>query len=184
MGRRSGSFKLPREVVLLYDDLNGNFFRLIPTDGRPHRTGIEASAHGDSVGHWEGETLVIEVRNLNAETWLGDNGLFHTEDIRVTERLRREGNTSDVAGDRRRPGGAGGAMEGESADALAEDRRDRRSGVLPGPDSAIHAGSVASRKYSLTATAQRGRLMKRLASVLVVPGFCYRVAVKPHRPGM
>ena len=83
----------PREVVLLYDDLNGNFFRLIPTDGRPHRTGIEASAHGDSVGHWEGDTLVIDVRNLNAETWLGDNGLFHTEDIRVTERLRRVGNS-------------------------------------------------------------------------------------------
>ncbi len=29
----------PREVVLLYDDLNGNYFRLIPTDGRPHRKG-------------------------------------------------------------------------------------------------------------------------------------------------
>ena len=82
-----------REVVLLYDDLNGNFFRFIPTDGRPHRTGIEASAHGDSVGRWEADTLVIDVRNLSAETWLGDNGLFHTEDMRVTERLRREGNT-------------------------------------------------------------------------------------------
>ena len=83
----------PREVVLLYDDLNGNFFRLIPTDGRPHREGIERSAHGDSVGHWEGDTLVIDVRNLSEETWLGDNGLFHTEDLRVTERLRREGDT-------------------------------------------------------------------------------------------
>ncbi|MBF8301381.1 MAG: hypothetical protein HW394_1751 [Acidobacteria bacterium] len=82
-----------REVVLLYDDLNGNFFRFIPTDGRPHRTGIEASAHGDSIGRWEADTLVIDVRNLSAETWLGDNGLFHTEDVRVTERLRREGNT-------------------------------------------------------------------------------------------
>ncbi len=82
-----------REIVLLYDDLNGNFFRLIPTDGRPHRKGIEASAHGDSVGRWEGDTLVIDVRNLSADTWLGDNGLFHTEDMRVTERLRREGNT-------------------------------------------------------------------------------------------
>ena len=82
-----------REVVLLYDDLNGNFFRLIPTDSRPHRTDIEASAHGDSVGRWEGDTLVIDVRNLNAETWLGDNGLFHTEDILVTERLRRVGNS-------------------------------------------------------------------------------------------
>ena len=33
------------------------------------------------------------MRNLSGETWLGDDGLFHTEDLRVTERLRREGNT-------------------------------------------------------------------------------------------
>jgi len=95
-----------REVVILYDDLNGNFFRVIPTDGRPHRTSrppnvagltdhldIDPSPHGDSVGRWEGDTLVIDVRNLSTDTWLGDNGLFHTEDVRVTERLRREGNT-------------------------------------------------------------------------------------------
>ena len=81
------------EVVILYDDLNGNFFRLIPTDGRPHRTGIETSAHGDGVGHWERDTLVIETRNFDEDTWLGDNGLFHTGDLRVTERLTREGNT-------------------------------------------------------------------------------------------
>jgi len=83
----------PSQVVILYDDLNGNFFRLIPTDGRPHRKGIEASAHGDSVAHWDGDTLVIDVANFNAETWLGDNGLFHTENMRVTERLHRQGNT-------------------------------------------------------------------------------------------
>jgi hypothetical protein len=95
-----------REVVILYDDLNGNFFRVIPTDGRPHRTSrppnlagltdnldIDPSPHGDSVGRWEGDTLVIDVRSLSTDTWLGDNGLFHTEDVRVTERLRREGNT-------------------------------------------------------------------------------------------
>src|SRR5919106_5274087 len=83
----------PREIVLLYDDLNGNFFRLIPTDGRPHRTGIEASAHGDSVGRWEGDTLVIDVRNLSADTWLGDGGMFHSGNTRVIERLTREGKT-------------------------------------------------------------------------------------------
>jgi hypothetical protein len=82
-----------REVVLLYDDLNGNFFRLVPVDGRPHRPEINPSAHGDSVGRWEGDTLVIDVRNLSAETWLGDNGLFHTDNLRVTERLTRVGNT-------------------------------------------------------------------------------------------
>jgi len=83
----------PREVVILYDDLNGNFFRLIPTDRRNHRTGIERSAHGDSVGRWDGDTLVIEVRNILEDTWLGDNGLFHTASLKVTERLTRRGDT-------------------------------------------------------------------------------------------
>jgi hypothetical protein len=99
-------FQTPREVVILYDDLNGNFFRVIPTDGRPHRTSrvpnvagqsgnlaLDPSPHGISVGRWEGDTLVIEVRNLSADTWLGDSGLFHTEDVRVFERLTRKGNT-------------------------------------------------------------------------------------------
>jgi hypothetical protein len=82
-----------REIVILYDDLNGNVFRLIPIDGRTHRTGIEPSAHGDSIGRWEGDTLVIEVRNILEDTWLGDNGLFHTADVKVTERLTRQGDT-------------------------------------------------------------------------------------------
>jgi hypothetical protein len=82
-----------REIVVLYDDLNGNFFRLIPIDGRKHRTGIEPSAHGDSVGRWEGDTLVIDVRNILEDTWLGDNGLFHTANLKVTERLTRQGDT-------------------------------------------------------------------------------------------
>jgi hypothetical protein len=82
-----------REIVILYDDLNGNFFRLIPIDGRTHRAGIEPSAHGDSVGRWQGDTLVIDVRNVLDSTWLGDNGLFHTENVKVTERLTRQGDT-------------------------------------------------------------------------------------------
>jgi hypothetical protein len=82
-----------REIVVMYDDLNGNFFRLIPIDGRTHRKGIEPSAHGDSVGRWEGDTLVIDVRNLLEDTWLGDNGLFHTANLKVTERLTRQGDT-------------------------------------------------------------------------------------------
>jgi hypothetical protein len=83
----------PREIVLMYDDLNGNFFRLIPTDGRTHRQGIEPSSLGDSVGRWEGDTLVIDVRNVLDTTWLGDNGLFHTANLKVTERLTRQGDT-------------------------------------------------------------------------------------------
>ena len=83
----------PREVVFLYDDVNGSFFRIIPTDGRPHRSGVAPSYLGDAVGRFEGDTLVVETVNFNEDTWLTDNGAFHTKDLRVIERLRRVGDT-------------------------------------------------------------------------------------------
>ena len=82
-----------REVVFLYDDQNGSFYRIVPVDGRPHRSGLSASYLGDSVGRFEGDTLVVETVNFTDETWLTDNGAFHTRDLRVVERLRREGDT-------------------------------------------------------------------------------------------
>ena len=82
-----------REVVFLYDDINGSFFRIIPTDGRPHRQGLPASYLGDSIGRWDNDTLVVETVNFNDETWLTDNGAFHTTALKVIERLRRVGDT-------------------------------------------------------------------------------------------
>ena len=41
------------------------WFHMVPTDGRPHDPELPPSWWGDSVGHWEGETLVIETRTLN-----------------------------------------------------------------------------------------------------------------------
>jgi hypothetical protein len=79
-----------REVVFLYDDGNGAFFRIVPTDGRGHRPPWP-SYLGDAIGKWEGDTLVVETINFNDETWLADNGAFHTKDLRVVERLRRTG---------------------------------------------------------------------------------------------
>jgi hypothetical protein len=82
-----------REVVFLYDDVNGSFFRIIPTDGRPHRKDLPASYLGDSIGRYEGGTLIVESVNFNEETWLTDNGAFHTKDLKVIERLRTVGDT-------------------------------------------------------------------------------------------
>jgi hypothetical protein len=82
-----------REVVFLYDDVSGAFFRIVPTDGRPHRKDLPASYLGDAVGRWEGDTLVVETVNFNEETWLTDNGAFHTADLKVIERFRRVGDT-------------------------------------------------------------------------------------------
>lgn len=79
-------------VVFLYNDLNGAFWRIVPTDGTPHRD-IQPSYLGDSIGWWEDDTLVVETINLNTLTWLTDDGAFHTENLRVIERLSREGDT-------------------------------------------------------------------------------------------
>lgn len=85
--------QLPHEIVFLYDDVSGGFFRIIPVDGRKHRTDVDESYLGDAVGRWEGDTLIIDTRNFNEDTWLTDDGAFHTNELRVTEALRRSGDT-------------------------------------------------------------------------------------------
>ena len=56
-----------REVLFLYDDVNGSFFRIIPTDGRAHRKDLPSSYLGDAVGKYEGDTLVVETVNFNEQ---------------------------------------------------------------------------------------------------------------------
>ena len=84
---------IPGQVAFLYDDVNGSFFRIVPTDGRGHRTDVEATYLGDAVGRWDGDTLVVETVNFNDDAWLTDDGSFHTTDLRVIERLTRTGDT-------------------------------------------------------------------------------------------
>jgi hypothetical protein len=81
------------QIVFLYDDVSGSFFRIIPTDGRKHRADVDPSTLGDSIGHWEGDTLVVEANQFNDDSWLTDNGAFHSTALTVTERLQRVGNT-------------------------------------------------------------------------------------------
>jgi hypothetical protein len=85
--------QMPGEVVLMYNARNT--WRVVPTDGRPHGPADDRDQTymGDSVGHWEGDTLVIEAVGFNEDTWIGWAGWFHTTDMRVVERFRREGNT-------------------------------------------------------------------------------------------
>ena len=62
--------------------------RIIPTDNRPHV--LPASTHlfmGDSVGHWEGDTLVVDTTNLNDRTWLDGAGNVHSDQLHVVERF-------------------------------------------------------------------------------------------------
>jgi hypothetical protein len=83
-------------VMLLY---NGTFqrdaWRLIPVDGRPHNKLRVATEtwNGDPVGHWEGDTLVIESVGFTDESWLHKNGYVHGFNLKVTERITRTGNS-------------------------------------------------------------------------------------------
>jgi len=76
------------EITFLYETFHA--FRVIPTDGRKHRDDIDPSFMGDSVAHWEGDTLVVDVTEFNDKTWLGVGGAtLHTTALHVIERYTR-----------------------------------------------------------------------------------------------
>jgi len=89
MGPPTQIVQTPGQVVFLYSA--SNLFRVIPTDGRPHRADADPSYMGDSIGRFEGDTLVVDVTNFNDDTWLASDGYFHTEKMHVVERLTRRG---------------------------------------------------------------------------------------------
>ena len=74
-------------------------FKIIPTDGRPHRDDVAPSYRGDSVGHWEGDTLVVDTTNFTDANWMHAEGLvsFHSDALHIVERYRRvDANTIEV----------------------------------------------------------------------------------------
>jgi hypothetical protein len=91
------------DVVFLYTGGGASTqpadYRVIPTDGRTHDPVRSQDVHfyGHSVGRWEGDTLVIESIAFNDLTWLDRGGYFHSDRMRVIERLRREGNVLHYA---------------------------------------------------------------------------------------
>jgi hypothetical protein len=71
-------------VVILYE--YGHHYRDIPLDNRPHLPGDIKLWMGDSRGHWEGNTLVVDVTNHNDQTWFDQVGAFHSDALHVVER--------------------------------------------------------------------------------------------------
>ena len=75
----------PTEVAITYEMLHDT--RIIPLDGRPAADAGVRQYMGSSVGHWEGDTLVVETTNLTDELSVGR--VAHSEDLKLTERLTR-----------------------------------------------------------------------------------------------
>ncbi len=62
-------------------------YRTVPLDNRPHIPENIKLFMGDGVGHWEGDTLVIETTNNNGITWLDNDGDRHSDALKVVERF-------------------------------------------------------------------------------------------------
>ena len=79
--------QIPGEVIVLFewDAMRHQIF----TDGRQHDTALGPLYMGDSIGHWEGDTLVADTVNFNDKTWLDRMGHPHSEQLHIVERIRR-----------------------------------------------------------------------------------------------
>jgi hypothetical protein len=77
-------FQNSKGLTVLYEYAHAN--RDIYTNGTPHPKGPIEWWLGDSRGHWEGDTLVVDVVHFNDETWFDHVGNYHSEDLHVVEK--------------------------------------------------------------------------------------------------
>ena len=75
--------------VYVWDIGGPHSFRVIYTDGRPHPKDLEPSYYGHSVGRWEGDTLVVDAVGFSEKFWFSRDGLPHTDQLHLTERITR-----------------------------------------------------------------------------------------------
>jgi hypothetical protein len=81
----------PGYLVVLHERMS---WRTIPLDGRPHLPDTMRLWQGDSLGKWDGDTLVVETTNLNGKAWLNEVGEIVSHAERVIERFTPiDGNT-------------------------------------------------------------------------------------------
>jgi hypothetical protein len=87
--------QLPGYVLILYNF--NHYYRFIPTDGRPHAAGASVTLWmGSSRGSWQGNSLVVDVTNLNGRNWLDQVGNFFSDNAHVIERFTlADANTID-----------------------------------------------------------------------------------------
>jgi hypothetical protein len=87
-------FQTPDSVIIFQEMIHET--RIIPVDGRPHIPSNVPQWMGDSRGHWEGDTLVVETTHFDDRAWIANNnatgrmkGIHSTADLRVVERFIR-----------------------------------------------------------------------------------------------
>lgn len=78
----------PQKLVILYEAFRA--YRIIPIGQTlEHPSDLVPTWMGDSVGKWEGDTLVVDVTGFNDRTWLTGTPSVHSEALHVVERYTR-----------------------------------------------------------------------------------------------
>jgi hypothetical protein len=81
-------FQTPKYTLIAYEYIH--IYRTIFTNGSPHIDGLDFWL-GDPRGHWDGETLVVDVTDFNDQTWFDASGDYHSDKLHVVERYTRTG---------------------------------------------------------------------------------------------
>ena len=86
----------PHPIQLLQNDNyiaylfeQSSWFHVVPTDGRQHSKLVDSTWHGSSVGHYEGDTLVIDSIDFNGKTRMDSIGHPASDKLHIVERLQR-----------------------------------------------------------------------------------------------
>jgi hypothetical protein len=78
----------PNYIAILYEG-GTHTWRQIFMDGRGFDEFADNLWNGESIGHWEGDTLVVDTKGFNDRTWIDAAGLPHSTNMKVTERITR-----------------------------------------------------------------------------------------------
>ena len=78
--------QVPGRVIMFFE--YGNYVRQIFTDGRT-RQNLTPTWMGESIGRWEGDTLIVDTSGFNDKTWIDSEGHPHSDALHVVERIRR-----------------------------------------------------------------------------------------------
>ena len=88
MARPFAIAQTSNRILIMYEG-GAHVWRQVWMDGRAHPKDPNPNWLGHSIGHWEGNTLVVDTVGFNDRTWLDDAGHPHTEQLHVIEKYSR-----------------------------------------------------------------------------------------------
>jgi len=79
--------QIPGRIIQFFDYLNAH--RIIWTDGRQLESNPDPWFYGHAVGHWDGDTLVVDSNGFDERSWLDADGHPHSDQMKLQERYRK-----------------------------------------------------------------------------------------------